>query len=213
MTQDAVLVSSHCTPGYPPALLTGPNHRRYAARFGFGQQMLVATPVPGRFVSWGKVAAAAAGLAAGAGVVFHVDADAVFAAPADLRAVLPADGDLVVSAPEPGPALAADPRPISCGTFAVRNTCWARDFLGRWWESAPDPAHPWGEQLAFQELFRADPEVRARTRVLPTRAINGCPLVPGHYEPGDLVAHPAGLGGDPFAKLRLLADYDARAGF
>lgn len=210
MTPAGLLISSHCEPGYPPAAVTAPNHRRYARRFGFAEQFVV-VPVAGRHPSWGKVAALRDGLSAGVAWAFHLDADAVFARPADLREHLPADADLLVTAPDPQADLAADPSPISLGTFGVRNTPWALALLARLWDGVQEPMHPWAEQQVFHHLYRHDPDVRRRTAIAPTRLLNGHPLYPEHHGPESLVIHPA--GGDPAAKASLLSDFDRRAGF
>lgn len=214
MRQQSVLISSACAPGYLCASVSEPNHRRYAALFGMARQFIVAPSDMSRGPSWDKLPAVKAGLEHGYDWVFHIDADAVFATgKIDLRTYLPEDGDLVVSAPDPAVDLVADPSSISTGTFAIRNTPWAMEFIKRWMCPGRyyDPGHPWAELRTLHLMYKAESQVRDKIRVVPTRSINGHPLVPGHYEPGDLVVHPSGRDMD--TKMSLLRKADSEAGF
>lgn len=127
-------------------------------------------------------------------LIWQSDADVLITNP-DLKLedhivpLLPHDKDMLLTLDACGH--------INSGNILFRNTAWARDFWKRVGTLKQFTYHLWWENAAIIELFKTDPEVRAKLHVTRNhRAFNaylrGIPDEP-LWEPGDFLVHFAGI--------------------
>lgn len=185
--------------------ISTPNKRAYAERYGYAFRLETERLDRARAASWNKILSIAHYLP-GYDYVFWTDADSLIMNP-EIRLESITEGvreDLIFTKYEGR---------LQAGQFLVRNSPFSRDFLARVYTQHEFVNHIHWEQAAITALLK-DPRDAGHVRYVEPRLLNSF-VHPDlrTYQPGDFIAHFAGLSGRvdlEARRLALMKEYESR---